>query len=175
MPRPSFAWAGIFLRASSYWLLAPGWSRKKESSKPSLYRHAGKSQKAAGESPATTQTLRALRAGMDVALDFTRPLQKSPEIPALPPHEFPKLEESDLLHLDSAVSFYAPEKIRAAPGGEPVSAGCVPDEAQHVAHDHTEYNVGQSSGVGLQSSKPATDIRDWLTTEDRRLTTALQT
>jgi len=71
---------------------------------------------------------------MNVAFDFTSPFQESPKIAALLPHEFPKLEESDLLHLDAAVSFYPPEKVRAAPWGEPVSASCVPDESHDVAH-----------------------------------------
>ena len=55
-------------------------------------------------------------------------------MPSFSQNEFPELQESNLLHLDAAVGFDSPEKIRAAPGRKPVTAGRVPEEAEHVEH-----------------------------------------
>jgi hypothetical protein len=81
---------------------------------------------------------------MDVAFYFTRPFKKAPKIAALPPYELPKLQEPDLLHLDSAVGFHPPQKIGAAPRGEPVSTGRVPEKSKHVAHRSSEYSPDSS-------------------------------
>ena len=62
------------------------------------------------------------------------PAQKAPEIVALPPHEFPELKEANLLHLDARVGFDPPEKIRTAPGREPMSLGGIPQKADPVPH-----------------------------------------
>lgn len=71
---------------------------------------------------------------MDVAFDLAGPAQKSPEFAAFTPHELPKLQKTDLLHLDAGVSFDAPEKIWTAPGSQMVSACGIPEEADLVAH-----------------------------------------
>ena len=71
---------------------------------------------------------------MDVALHFRSPLEKSPQIFALPPGKFPELQQSDLLHLHAAIGFDPPQQIGTAPGREMVSAGSIPQKPQHVAH-----------------------------------------
>lgn len=62
------------------------------------------------------------------------PAQEAPEIVALAPHEFPKFQKADLLHLDASVGLDAPEKIRTAPGREAMSLGGVPEKADTVPH-----------------------------------------
>ena len=62
------------------------------------------------------------------------PAQEAPEVAALAPHELPELEESDLLHFDAGVGLDAPEKIGAAPGGEAMSLGGIPEKADTVPH-----------------------------------------
>lgn len=79
-------------------------------------------------------SLGTLRFGLDVTLDFASPSQEAPQIVALSPHEFPELHESNLLHLYPGVGLDAPEKIGAAPRGEMMAFGGVPDEADGVAH-----------------------------------------
>lgn len=71
---------------------------------------------------------------MDVVFHLAGPPQEAPEVAALTPHELPEFEESDLLHLDAGVSLDAPEKIGAAPGGEAMSLGGVPEKADTVPH-----------------------------------------
>ena len=90
----------------------------------------------AGQGARATLTLRALRLGMHVALDFSRPFQKAPEVAALPPHEFPEFEEADLLHLDSTIGLDPPQQIGAAPRSKAMSAGRVPEKSKHVAHGY---------------------------------------
>src|SRR5579863_6315478 len=53
---------------------------------------------------------------------------------ALAPGEFPEFQQADLVHLYTSVGFDSPQQIRAAPRGKVVSAGGVPQEAEHVAH-----------------------------------------
>jgi len=71
---------------------------------------------------------------MDVAIHLCGPLQEAPQAGAFDPHKFPEFEEADLGHFDPGESFHAPQEIGAAPGGEAVSAGGVPEEAEHGAH-----------------------------------------
>ena len=71
---------------------------------------------------------------MDVTVHLTRPLQESPEVAALPPGELPELQKADLLHFDPTIGLDSPEKIRATPGSEAVSAGRIPEKAENVAH-----------------------------------------
>ena len=71
---------------------------------------------------------------MSVALHLSGPTQKSPEFMTLAPHEFPEFHKADLLHLHAGVGFDAPEKIRAAPRGQTMATGGVPQEADLVAH-----------------------------------------
>jgi hypothetical protein len=65
---------------------------------------------------------------------FRRPLEKTPQVAPLPEQKFPEDQKSDPLHLYAAVSFDPPPQIRAAPGGQTVSASGVPQESQHAAH-----------------------------------------
>ncbi len=71
---------------------------------------------------------------MGVAFHFPGPFQEAPELFALPPGKFPKFKKADLVHLHAGIGFDSPQKVRAAPGSEVVSAGGVPQEAEHVAH-----------------------------------------
>ena len=71
---------------------------------------------------------------MGVALHFRCPLQKAPQILALPPSELPELQETDLLHFYPAVGFDPPQQVGTAPGSEMMAAGCVPQESHDVAH-----------------------------------------
>src|SRR5579862_6607725 len=91
---------------------------------------------------------------MNVALHLSRPFQKSPEIAALPPGKFPKLQKADLLHFHPAVGLNPPKKERAAPGSEAVSAGSIPKKSKNVGHCCIiTSDVGrQSSGFSLQAS-----------------------
>jgi len=79
-------------------------------------------------------TSRNLGAGVDVAVHFCCPFKKVPKIVAFPPHEFPKFQETDLLHFYTAVSLDPPQQVGAAPRGEAVSSSCVPQKSQNVAH-----------------------------------------
>jgi hypothetical protein len=82
--------------------------------------------------------------GMDVMVHLTSPLQESPQALALSPEKLPEFKEADLRHFDAGVGLDAPEQIGAAPRGNPVAAGGVPEEAQHLSH----WN--QYSAVGVQ-------------------------
>src|SRR5579862_4400547 len=53
---------------------------------------------------------------------------------ALPPHEFPKLYKPDLSHLYPSVGFDAPQQVRAAPRGQAMAFGGVPEKTKLVAH-----------------------------------------
>lgn len=75
-----------------------------------------------------------LRGRPNVALHFSGPLQKTPQVVAFPPEEIPKLKEVDLLHFDAAIGLNPPQKIGTAPGRDAVAAGGVPDEAEHGEH-----------------------------------------
>src|SRR5438093_12579935 len=61
-------------------------------------------------------------------------------MPSFSQNEFPELQESNLLHLDAAVGFDSPEKIRTAPRSKAVTASRVPEEAEHVQHLGTNHN-----------------------------------
>src|SRR5208337_405974 len=71
---------------------------------------------------------------MRVVFHFSRPLQKPPKVSPLPEHEFPKLQEPDLRHFHSAISFNPPEQVRAAPRRKMMPARGIPQEPQHMAH-----------------------------------------
>src|ERR1035437_3864423 len=71
---------------------------------------------------------------MDVAIHLRGPLEEAPQAGSLGPQEFPEFQESNLGHLDAGVGLDAPEKIRTAPGGNPVATGGVPKKAQHRPH-----------------------------------------
>ena len=71
---------------------------------------------------------------MAVALHLCRPLHESPQVVAFPPHELPEFQEADLGHLHAAVGFNPPKQIGAAPGRETMSAGCIPEKTEDVAH-----------------------------------------
>src|ERR1700733_15487252 len=75
---------------------------------------------------------RILWLGMDVVVHFRGPFEEAPEAHALPPDEFPELQESNLLHLHAAVGLDAPEQVRAAPRRKAVPAGGVPEKSQHI-------------------------------------------
>jgi len=82
-----------------------------------------------------TPALRAsLLTGVHEVLHLRRPLQKSPEVAALAPQEFPELDKTDLLHFQTAVGFNAPQEIGAAPRGKPVASACVPQESSYREH-----------------------------------------
>src|ERR1700684_2505707 len=71
---------------------------------------------------------------MDVSLHLGCPFQKTPEVGALAPHEFPELHEADLCHLHAGVGFDTPQQIRTAPRGQAVALGGIPEKADFVAH-----------------------------------------
>ena len=73
---------------------------------------------------------------MNVPIHLTRPLQKPPQAVTLGPEEFPELQESDLRHLDAREGLDTPKKVGTTPGREPVAASGIPDEAQHLPHQH---------------------------------------
>jgi hypothetical protein len=77
---------------------------------------------------------------MGVAFHFSGPLQKTPEISAFPPGKFPKLQQADLVHFYAGVGLDPPQQIRAAPRGEVMSAGGIPQEADNVAHEDMIQN-----------------------------------
>src|SRR5207253_6971134 len=85
--------------------------------------------------PSLAGNSRSLGLRMRVAVHLRGPLQEAPQISALPPDKSPKLEEVNLLHLDAAVGFHAPEKIGTAPGRKTVPAGGTPEETEYVAHN----------------------------------------
>ncbi len=64
---------------------------------------------------------------------------------SFPPDEFPELQEPNLRHFDSAVSFNAPKEIGTAPGEQAVSTRSIPKKAKDEPHG-SEYNV---SGTAL--------------------------
>jgi hypothetical protein len=72
--------------------------------------------------------------GMNKPLHLSRPLQEPPQIPALPPHKFPELDEADLRHLHATVSLHSPQKIRTPPGSEAMAFGRIPEKTQRLAH-----------------------------------------
>ena len=79
--------------------------------------------------------LRSVGFGMDVPFHLACPFKKAPEIASFPPHEFPKLQEADLRHLDSAIGLDAPQEVRTPPRRQPVAFGRVPEKTDRVAHD----------------------------------------
>jgi hypothetical protein len=72
------------------------------------------------------------RAG--VVFHLSGPVHEAREFVALTPHESPKGEEADLVHLQAGIGLNAPAQVGAAPGSEAMSASCVPSEAKDVAH-----------------------------------------
>jgi len=73
---------------------------------------------------------------MAVTFHLCRPLHESPQVVAFSPHELPEFQEADLGHLHAAVGFNPPKQIGAAPRRETVSAGCIPEKTEDVAHIH---------------------------------------
>jgi len=91
---------------------------------------------------------------MDPAVHRTRPLEKAPEVVALTPHEFPEFQEADLRHLHAGVGFDAPQQVGAAPGGQTMAFGGVPQEAETVAHAvHHTCKVGRSLDQRIMNHK----------------------
>src|SRR5258708_20881566 len=72
--------------------------------------------------------------GVGVTFHLGRPLQKTPQTGALAPQKFPKLNETDLRHLDAAVSLDPPQEIRTPPRSQTMAFGGVPHEAERIAH-----------------------------------------
>lgn len=70
---------------------------------------------------------------------------------ALSPHEFPELHEPNLLHLYAGIGLDSPEKIGAAPWGEAMALGGVPDKPDAVAHE----NIITTKGTKLHEGKGA--------------------
>ena len=75
---------------------------------------------------------------------------------SFPPDEFPELQEPNLRHFDSAVSFNAPKEIGTAPGEQAVSTRSIPKKAKDEPHG-SEYNVSGTSLVPLAQSLSALD------------------
>ena len=71
---------------------------------------------------------------VDPTLHLTRPFQEAPQFTAFAPHKFPEFEKTNLLHLDAGVGLDPPKKIGASPGGEAMSFGGVPQEADRILH-----------------------------------------
>src|SRR5262249_41882902 len=71
---------------------------------------------------------------VDVVVHLAGPLQESPQAVAFGPQKLPEFEEADLGHLNAGVRFDAPEQVGATPGGDPVAASRIPEEAQHLSH-----------------------------------------
>jgi len=72
--------------------------------------------------------------GAGVAVHGGGPFEEADEFVALAEEESPEFEEADLIHFDAAIGLDAPAQIRAAPGGEMVAAGGVPQKSKDVAH-----------------------------------------
>lgn len=71
---------------------------------------------------------------MDVAVHLSGPHQKSPKIVALAPHELPKFQKADLLHLDAGIGFDSPQEVGAAPGRETMAFSGIPEKTKPMAH-----------------------------------------
>jgi len=69
-----------------------------------------------------------------VIVHLGSPLQEVTDLFALAEHEPPELEKADLVHFEAGKGFHAPAQVGAAPGSKAVSAGCVPDETEELAH-----------------------------------------
>ena len=82
---------------------------------------------------------RVLRLDPGIAFHFAGPLQEAKQLHAFAPSESKKFEETDAMHLDTGVGFNPPAQIGAAPGGEAMAAGRVPQEAQDVMHRCNQY------------------------------------
>src|ERR1700723_2516881 len=52
----------------------------------------------------------------------------------LAPHEFPKLQKSDLRHLDPGISLDPPQKVGTPPRRHAVPFSRVPEKAECMAH-----------------------------------------
>jgi len=96
---------------------------------------------------------------MGVAVHLRSPLQEMPEIVALPPHELPELQEADLGHLDPAIGFDPPQKIGAAPRGQTVASGGVPEEAEDVAHRYLVHDNCEGLDYAILPSRVAAKCR----------------
>ena len=90
------------------------------------------------------QVLEGFCFGVDVMFHLPSPLQEAPQALALSPEKLAEFKEADLRHFDARVCLNAPEQIGAAPGSNPVTAGGVPEESQHLSHRN------QYSAIGVQ-------------------------
>jgi len=103
---------------------------------------------------------RTLGLGVGVAIHLGRPLEKAPEAGALAPEKFPELKETDLRHFDAAVGLNAPQQVGAAPRGQAMAFGGIPQKAERVAHGdiiNTRRGLGESASVprvGPENSQP---------------------
>ena len=61
-----------------------------------------------------------------MALHLGRPLEKAPEITALPPGKLPELQEADLRHLYAAVGLDSPEQVGTPPWSQTMALGRIP-------------------------------------------------
>src|SRR5207302_4358568 len=50
------------------------------------------------------------------------------------PHDAPKFEEADLVHLEAAISLDTPAEIRAPPRGKAMAAGGGPEKTEKLTH-----------------------------------------
>ena len=82
----------------------------------------------------TRDFLRILRFRPRVILHIGGPLEKMPELLALTEHESPELQKADFVHLQPGVGLHTPAEIGTAPRRQPVTAGCVPEKSEELAH-----------------------------------------
>src|SRR3982074_3552377 len=78
---------------------------------------------------------------MDVALHLAGPLEKAPKILALPPHEFPKLQEADLCHLHAAISLDPPQEIGTPPRRQAMAPSRIPQKTKCIAHRNSRVSI----------------------------------
>jgi len=67
-------------------------------------------------------------------LHLSSPLQKTPQVAALPPGKLPELQEANLLHLYAAVGLNPPQQVGTAPRCQPMASCGIPEKAKDAEH-----------------------------------------
>jgi hypothetical protein len=88
--------------------------------------------------------LNVLRLGAGITFHLAGPLQKAKQLFFLTPEKSPEFQESDLIHLYAAIRLDSPAEIRTAPWCDAMAFGCIPKEAECVAHSVLSSSVYQS-------------------------------
>jgi hypothetical protein len=101
---------------------------------------------------------------MDPVIHLAGPAQEAPKFAALAPYKFPEFKKANLLHLDAGVGFNAPEKIGTSPRRQMVTLGCVPEEAELVAHESIITTKGRARTKEV-SGKHSQNMGNRMTTQ----------